>query len=75
MPKYISPFSGQGWISELRGVHVQTEAAHAAPVGEPGQGSLHGGGGGHAVHDVRRDLHPPGARHVRHRLHSLAAIL
>ena len=74
MTKFLL-FKGQGWIFELRRVHVPTEAAHAAPVGGPGEGSLHGGGGGHAVHDVRRDLHPCVARHVRHGLHSLAATL
>ena len=63
---------GQGWLSELRRVHVPAEAAHAVTVG-----SLHGGGGGHAVHDVGSDLHPRGARqaHIRHRLHRLAAIV
>ena len=65
------PFQGQGWISQLCRVHVSPEAAHAGPV----EGSLHGGGGGDAVHDVGRDLHPRVAGHVRHRLRSLAAIL
>ena len=65
------PLKGQGWISQLCRVHVSTEAAHEDPV----EALLHGGGGGDAVHDVGRDLHPRGAGHVRHRLRSLTVTL